>query len=503
MLFTQYNFIFLYLPITLIGYFVIARLARNPLYQITWLAGASLVFYGVWNVKFVPIIAVSIIFNYLMGFRMAHLPPGSVARKRAFLVAIVANLAALAFFKYTNFGIDTLNHLTGLHVQFAKIALPLGISFFTFTQIAYLVDVYSGYPNERNFSKYVLFVTYFPHLIAGPILHHSEMMPQFGAEENRRFSVERFAIGLTIFAIGMFKKAVIADGLALLADPVFTNASKGAVTSGDAWVGVLSYSLQIYFDFSGYSDMAIGLSTMFRIKLPFNFDSPYKAQSIVEFWRRWHISLSRFLRDYLYIPLGGNRHGAAMRNFNLAVTMLLGGLWHGAGWTFVVWGGLHGVYLVINHYWTRTFNRVPVLKSLSKTFVYALCSLVITQLAVVVAWVFFRADSFSAAKRLLAAMFSFGAFDWRSTSAIGGTYCAVAIAVGYAICILMPNIIDMFQPQQRVGLEIYENPRPFSLARFGWSPSVIWAITTTLLLSAGLIATLVAGGISPFLYFQF
>lgn len=503
MLFTQYNFIFLYLPITLVGYFAIARVARSPIYQITWLAGASLVFYGVWNVKFVPIIALSIVFNYLMGFCLAQHPTGSAARKRTFLFAIVVNLAALAFFKYTNFGIDTVNHLTDLQIQFAKIALPLGISFFTFTQVAYLVDIYGGYHNERNFSKYVLFVTYFPHLIAGPILHHGEMMPQFGAEENRRFSIERFAIGLTIFAIGMFKKAVIADGLALLADPVFAGASKGAVTSGDAWVGVLSYSLQIYFDFSGYSDMAIGLSTMFRINLPFNFDAPYKSQSIVEFWRRWHISLSRFLRDYLYIPLGGNRRGATMRNFNLAITMLLGGLWHGAGWTFVVWGGLHGIYLVINHYWTRTFNRVPMLKRLSTTFGYAVASLLLTQLAVVVAWVFFRADSFSAAKRLLVAMFQFGGFDWRTSSAIGSWSCVAAVTAGYAICVLLPNVIDIFQKQQSVGLEIYDNPRPFSLVRFGWSPSVVWAIATTLLLSISLIATLVAGGISPFLYFQF
>lgn len=502
MLFTQFEFIFIYLPITIVGYFLIARYTNNSIFQIVWLGAASLAFYSVWNIKFVPVILISIVANYFLGIAIGSQPYKSRTRTRVFLFAVVANLAALAFFKYTNFGIDTVNHLTGLHIHLAKIALPLGISFFTFTQIAYLVDVYGDYPSERNFSKYVLFVTYFPHLIAGPILHHREMIPQFGAEENRRFSAERFAIGLTIFAIGMFKKAVIADGFALLSDPVFAHASTGAVTSGDAWVGVLSYSLQIYFDFSGYSDMAIGLSTMFRINLPFNFDSPYKSQSIIEFWRRWHISLSRFLRDYLYIPLGGNRHGPAMRNVNLAVTMLLGGLWHGAGWTFVIWGGLHGVYLVINHYWAKLVGRVGLLTSVSKTRLYALVALIITQLAVVVAWVFFRADSFSSAKRILVSMFSFHAFDWRSSAAIGGKYSVIAIAIGYAICVLLPNVIDMFH-RQRVGLEIYHNPRPMSIVRFNWTPSVIWALATTLLLGAGLLATLVAGGISPFLYFQF
>src|SRR5438876_2200853 len=326
MLFTQLEFIFVFVPITLIGYFGISKIVAHPDAQVVWLAGASLVFYGYWDIRFVPIIAVSIAANYLLGQAISASAPDSPKRQKLLIVAISANLLALAFFKYTNFGITTFNALAGSTIRNLPIALPLGISFFTFTQIAYLVDVYSGYRSERNFSKYVLFVTYFPHLIAGPILHHSEMMPQFGAEANRRFSAERFAIGITIFAIGLFKKAVIADGFALIATPVFARATTGDLAFHDAWYGALAYSLQIYFDFSGYSDMAIGLSTIFRISLPFNFDAPYKSQSIIEFWRRWHISLSRFLRDYLYVPLGGNRRGELMRNANLAAAVLLGGL---------------------------------------------------------------------------------------------------------------------------------------------------------------------------------
>lgn len=502
MLFTQFEFIFVYLPVTIVGYFLIARFAKNSTLQIVWLGAASLVFYSFWNIKFVPIIIVSIVANYCFGIVLGLQRFKSRARGNVFLFAIAVNLATLAFYKYTNFGVDTINHLTGLHIQAAQITLPLGISFFTFTQIAYLVDVYGDYPSEKSFSKYVLFVSYFPHLIAGPILHHREMIPQFGAEPNRRFSAERFAIGLTIFAIGMFKKTVIADGFALLANPVFTHAAAGTVSAGDAWIGVLAYSLQIYFDFSGYSDMAIGLSTMFRINLPFNFDSPYKSQNIIEFWRRWHISLSRFLRDYLYFPLGGNRHGNLMRNVNLGITMLLGGLWHGAGWTFVIWGGLHGIYLVINHYWLKLVARDEFLARLSKTKIYALLALVITQLAVIFAWVFFRADSFEAAKRLLVAMFGVPAFNMKSTAAIGGTYSAVVIIVGYAICVSLPNVIDLFH-KNSVGLEIYHNPRPWSAVSLYWKPTAIWALATALLLACGLIATLFAGGISPFLYFQF
>lgn len=500
MLFTQYDFIFVFLPVALIGYFGLSRLFANPLVCILLLAAASLAFYGYWNIKFVPIIAVSIVANYL--FAIAISDATSPWRSRLLAGAIVCNLAALAFFKYTNFGISTFNALTGLHLKQQAIELPLGISFFTFTQIAYLVDVYGGYSREKNFIKYVLFVTYFPHLIAGPILHHSEMMPQFGAASGRRFSVERLAIGITIFAIGMFKKAVIADGFALIAEPAFARAGAGDISFYDAWCGALAYSLQIYFDFSGYSDMAIGLSTMFRISLPFNFDSPYKSRSIVEFWRRWHISLSRFLRDYLYIPLGGNRSGEVMRNVNLAITMLLGGLWHGAGWTFVIWGALHGSYLIINHRWSVFVKGSNAAKRLASTWIYAAVMLLLTQFAVVIAWVFFRASSFGEAVRLLKAMFRPGWMPSGQYVALVGHEAMIAIAAGYLICLSLPNVNEMFR-RHSVGLAVYENTPRWSIVSLDWEPRLIWAAAASLLFTASLLATLVTGNLSPFLYFQF
>ena len=502
MLFTQFEFIFVFVPVTLIGYFGISKIFPQPSAQVIWLAVASLVFYGYWDIRFVPIIAVSIVTNYLFGRAIGALPSGSPRRKHLLITVIAGNLLALAFFKYTNFGISTYNTLTGSSVRNVPIALPLGISFFVFTQIAYLVDVYGGYASERSFSKYVLFVTYFPHLIAGPILHHSEMMPQFGAEENRRFSVERLAIGITIFSIGLFKKAVIADGFALVAGPVFAQAATGDVAFHDAWYGALAYSLQIYYDFSGYSDMAIGLSTIFRISLPFNFDAPYKSQSVIEFWRRWHISLSRFLRDYLYIPLGGNRGGEWMRNANLAATMLLGGLWHGAGWTFVIWGALHGIYLAINHTWVRFIKRIPTLERFSTTMSYAILALLLTQLCVVVAWVFFRATSFTASIRMLSAMFHVGARSMSQYTYLVDHSALAAIAVGYLTCLLLPNVNDLFR-NLNVGISIYATPRTWSLVQWRWEPRTVWALASVGMLALGLFITLISGDLSPFLYFQF
>ena len=313
MLFTQPEFILVFLPGTLVGYFLLRTLFRDSIFPLIWLAAASLIFYSQWNIDFLPIIAVSIIVNYSFGLALHRMPERAAARTVTFVVAIAANLTALAFFKYSNFAIAVVNNTFAMSAQPLSIELPLGISFFTFTQIAYLADVYRRGAFEPSPVKYTLFLSYFPHLIAGPILHHSEMMPQFGAVGANRFSPERMALGITLFAIGLFKKVAIADSFALIANPVFKAAAAGGVVPMDAWGGALGYSLQIYFDFSGYCDMALGLSLMFGIVLPLNFDAPYKAHSIAEFWRRWHIMLSRFLRDYLYIPLGGNRAGAARR----------------------------------------------------------------------------------------------------------------------------------------------------------------------------------------------
>jgi alginate O-acetyltransferase complex protein AlgI len=501
MLFTQFEFLFLFLPVTFAGYFLIAHFIDAPVARMSWLAIASLVFYSYWDVRFVPVILVSIATNYVLGLLIAR-QSNDRAKGWLFALAISVNLLALGFYKYTNFGIQILNAVTAAKHPALAIVLPLGISFFTFTQIAYLADVYGGYPHERSVVKYALFVTYFPHLIAGPILHHREMMPQFGSDASRRISAEKIALGLTILAIGLVKKSLVADGFALIANPVFQTANQNHLHIMDAWAGALAYSLQIYFDFSGYCDMAIGISILFGIKLPFNFDAPYKSQSIVEFWRRWHITLSRFLRDYLYIPLGGNRHGQRRRNINLAATMILGGLWHGAGATFIIWGALHGLFLGINHRWNALTKKHATLAKLTTKFWYPFAALCLTQFAVVLAWVFFRADSPVAALRVLKAMIGLADQSKISATRLAGSYDAAAIILGYIACLILPNVNAMFARWQ-VGLETYHNERPWSLLALNWQPSTTWAIGTSIALVAAVLINLIAGDSSQFLYFQF
>jgi len=281
--------------------------------------------------------------------------------------------------------------------------LPLAISFYTFQQIAFLVDTYRGFVGWVSFLNYAVFVTFFPQLIAGPIVHHKEVMPQFASRQNLA-DFNRLAVALSIFTVGLFKKTVIADGLAPTANLVFAKADAGnLVSSIEAFAGTFAYSFQLYFDFSGYSDMAIGLALLFGIRLPVNFRSPYRADSIIEFWRRWHITLSRFLRDYLYIPLGGNRKGATRRATNMMTTMLLGGLWHGAGWTFVIWGGLHGASLLINQIWAGVILRHPGLR-LPKSVAVGLTFVTISFF-----WIFFRAETVDGALNIISGMGNFDA----------------------------------------------------------------------------------------------
>ena len=394
MLFNSFAFLFGYLPIVLAGYFLLDRLTSSASLRLApavWLALASLFFYAWWDVRYLPLLLASICVNYGAG-RLIGARAGA-ARKRVLVAALALNLGLLAYYKYAKFFIDSVNAVAvaagagagSLPWSGLDIILPIGISFFTFTQIAFLVDCYRGEVREYRFIHYVLFVSYFPHLIAGPVLHHRDMMPQFADPANAHPRAANFAIGLSIFTIGLAKKVLIADNLSPLAMPVF--AAGATPTLIEAWIGVLAYTFQLYFDFSGYSDMAIGLSRLFGVKLPLNFNSPYKAANIADFWRRWHMTLSRFLRDYLYIPLGGSHHGEAMRYRNLMLTMLLGGLWHGAGWTFVIWGGLHGLYLVLQQAWQRLFGAArahwwPTL---------------LTFLAVMLAWIFFRAPDVATA----------------------------------------------------------------------------------------------------------
>ncbi|HYM29832.1 MAG TPA: MBOAT family protein [Candidatus Cybelea sp.] len=400
MLFNSFVFILIFLPLTLAGCFLAGRIGARV--AAAWLAAASLVFYGWWNPPYVLLLLASIAGNWLSGLALARSRTSSSARRRAILgVAVGANLLLLGYFKYANFFLGTAGLALGMPLGVGDVLLPLGISFFTFTQIAFLVDTYRGEVTDYDLVHYGLFVTFFPHLIAGPILHHKEIMPQFDRPDAFRPQWRNISVGLTIFVIGLAKKVVVADSLAPFVAPAF--APDAPVALFDAWGAALAYTLQIYFDFSGYSDMAIGLAQLFGIRLPLNFDSPYKARDIIDFWRRWHMTLSRFLRDYLYIPLGGNRKGASRRYVNLMATMLLGGLWHGAGWTFVIWGGLHGLYLVINHGFLAVARNLG-LAARPQTMVAAISGRTLTFLAVVVAWVFFRAPDLATALNVLGAM---------------------------------------------------------------------------------------------------
>lgn len=401
MLFTSALFAWVYLPIVLAGFFVIGKWSERG--AALWLFLASLAFYAAWMPEFTLLLLASITFNYVVGQRI-----GALRSKSWLTFGVASNLLLLAYFKYAGFLVLNINALTGSEWSLGQIILPIGISFFTFTQIAFLVDSYTKGVREPSFVHYGLFVTYFPHLVAGPILHHAQMMPQFARSETYRFNFTNFTIGMGIFALGLFKKVVLADGVSPYADAVFDGAEQGsALTTEEAWLGALAYTLQLYFDFSGYSDMAVGLSWMLNIRLPFNFNSPYLATNISEFWRRWHISLSAFLRDYLYIALGGNRRGDVRRYANLLTTMILGGLWHGASWSFVLWGTLHGLYLVVQQLWSRLRgaptspqgSTVPAASLASKVLSWAL-----TMLCVVFAWVLFRSPSIEGALAIYAAM---------------------------------------------------------------------------------------------------
>ncbi|WCK55551.1 MBOAT family protein [Aneurinibacillus sp. Ricciae_BoGa-3] len=446
MLFNSYAFILVFLPITLCVFFLLGSRKKTTAATVA-LIMASLVFYSYWDKKYLVLLLASILFNYFTGTYISRADkPG---RKRALLLFGVAiDLILLGYYKYTNFFIESWNGWFHEALGPYNIALPLGISFFTFTQIAYLMDSYRGETKEYNLLTYSLFVTFFPHLIAGPILHHRDIIPQFHRLRNFVFSHKNMAAGIVIFIMGLGKKVLIADSIAGWAAPVFAHAHD--VNAWQAWIGAISYTFQLYFDFSGYSDMAIGLGLMLNIRLPINFNSPYKAESIIDFWRRWHITLSAFLKDYMYITLGGNRHGKIKKMRNLFITMLLGGLWHGAGWTFVIWGALHGLYLMINHGW-RTFKR-PLPRPIGwlVTFVF-----------VVIAWVFFRAQSLGDAWAILQAMFGMGHGAGSALPVLTALANRTAIMVDLAALllwvVLLPNTMELaqrFKPNWRWALAL-------------------------------------------------
>jgi alginate O-acetyltransferase complex protein AlgI len=507
MLFNSYPFLLVFLPTTVLGYFLLGH--RGKTWGAAWLAGCSLFFYGWWDYHYVALLLISICVNFYAGSRIAR-HAGSAAGRRMLTLAVTANLLLLGYFKYADFFIGSANGLLGTRWPALSIILPIGISFFTFTQIAFLVDAYAGKVKEYRFVYYLLFVSYFPHLIAGPVLHHKEMMPQFDQDENYHPHADNFAVGMTMFAIGLAKKVLIADSLAPFAAPLF-DPHGDAPTLFLAWGGALAYTLQLYFDFSGYSDMAIGLSRIFGVRLPLNFNSPYKSANIVEFWRRWHMTLSRFLRDYLYIPMGGNRNGPVRRHVYLMITMLLGGLWHGAGWNFVIWGGLHGLFLIVNHGWRDVCSRwsVRVPMALSKA-----TGITLTFVCVVFAWVYFRAPDLATANRVAAGMLghwgtalpsslteSMGPFGAQLGRMGINTYLGGgAVFVQTWAWVVVGLAIAFFAPNSQEIMPVADESTARRQYRALWQPQPAYAVLAGLVLALGVLAL---NRPTEFLYFQF
>jgi alginate O-acetyltransferase complex protein AlgI len=467
MLFNSYAFILIFLPLVATGYFLL-----NKHLPATWsrlfLLLSSLGFMTFWNLYFALVLICSVLFNYVFGSIISTAARQAEKRKKfLFIVALAANILFLGFFKYSNFFLDNVNTVLATQIQPLHILLPIGISFYTFMQIAWLTDIYRSGEFRYDFLSYCLYVTFFPYVISGPIAYHSEVIPQLQAEENCRFNKANLCRGLFIFSIGLFKKTAIADTLALVANGGF--GATGALTFTEAWLTSLSYTMQLYFDFSGYTDMAIGAALVFNIHLPANFNSPYKSLDIREFWRRWHITLSRFLRDYIYIPLGGNRHSEYGTLVNLMLTFLIGGLWHGAAWTFVFWGFLHGAALCVHRIWMKTGIRLNKVIAWFLTFNF-----------INIAWVFFRAPSLNDAGKILKGMAGLNGIlvssnlagnpFWQNMTAIGirfGEWRANlphAEAPVYFFCILLipfvlitknsNELLQRFQPNWKTALAV-------------------------------------------------
>lgn len=489
MLFNSYTFILIFLPLVAAAYFLLHRFASAK-WALLFLLTASLSFTSFWNVYFALALIVSVLFNFLCGTALsAAAQKDAKSKKPIFILSIVFNVLYLGFFKYSNFFMENINVLFQANIQRLDLLLPLGISFYTFMQIAWLTDIYRRGGYRYDFLNYCLYVTFFPYVISGPIAYHSEIIPQLQSKNVGIFNIYNVCRGLFIFSIGLFKKAAIADALAVIADGGF--AATGNLTFTEAWLTSLSYTMQLYFDFSGYTDMAIGIALIFNIELPANFNSPYKSLDIREFWRRWHITLSRFLRDYIYIPLGGNRAGEVRLYVNLMLTFLIGGLWHGAAWTFVFWGFLHGAALCLHRLWMKTGISLPKIPAWLITFNF-----------INAAWVFFRASSIGDAFRILKGMAGLngilvspnltGSAFWQKMTAFGvqfgqwRAHLPKAEPIEYFLCILLiPVVLFAKNSNQYFGQFVP-----------GWK-NALWV---SLMMIAGL---LLLNRTSSFLYFNF
>lgn len=490
MLFSSYFFILVFLPASIILYFSISKISKR--FGLIALLGSSSIFYSWSNPAYLPLIYSSILFNYFIAKKIYQ-----ENRRALFILSIIVNVAILIFFKYFNFLIENLNMFFSLDLSKRNIPLPLAISFFTFQQIGFLIEVYKRKKNLPSFINFANYMTFYPQLIAGPIVKHTDYLPQLNSYSVYAYSIKNLSIGATIFAVGLFKKTVLADSAGKIADLIFgLIAAKVTPNLIEGWIGVFSYSFQIYFDFSGYSDMAIGLARMFNIYLPCNFLSPYQSSSLIEFWRKWHISLSTFLKEHIYIPLGGNRKGTFIRYQNLFITMLVGGLWHGASWTFVIWGGLHGIYLIINHMMKRFRFSIPSLISpFKRLFVFLIVS---------VTWVFFRANTLSEAKRMLRSLVRLPSSHFVQSyhisldSILNGSFIVIALS---SIVFFLPNLYEWlayFRPAKDFIKSPFARSKLFK--KICWKPTLAFGL---LILLMFIIAFGSINKKNEFIYFRF
>lgn len=463
MLFNSYVFILGFLPIVLLGFFTLSKIRHS--WATAFLVIASFFFYGWWDMRYIPLLFLSICWNFSFG----RIIEAAVAHRRKLwlTIAVAGNIALLGYYKYTGFFLQTLDDVCGFSFDIPNIILPLGISFYTFTQTAYLIDAYRGETRKYSFLTYLLFVTIYPHLIAGPIIHHQDMIPQFSRVRHFVVDYRNLSMGTALFLMGLCKKVFIADQLSPWVSNVFSHT--GSLSVIEAWTGAIAYTYQLYFDFSGYSEMAIGLGLMLNLKFPINFDSPYQSLSIIDFWRRWHMTLGHWVKSYLYIPLGGNRHGELKKMRNLFASMLIIGLWHGAGWTFVLWGGMHGAFLVINHQWRRLNIELP------HTICWGL-----TFLCVVICWVFFRAESFGDGCQVISAMLGLNVPLLMWTLPVGRLKAALILLI------LTIVVLKLRNPQRLLDQSFCSSKK--------------WLVIVVFI---GLLAMVHMHQYSEFLYFQF
>ena len=512
MLFDSYIFILIFLPIVAAIFFLGSARFQRKL-SIAWLVLASLFFYAWWNPIYLPLMIGSILFNFYVALALRKAKKHYAAHSLPLLIiGIVGNLLLLGYFKYFNFFIDNLNLVLNTDLYVAPIILPLAISFFTFTQITYLVDAYSYDTEDYDLVHYMLFVTFFPHLLAGPIIHHAEIMPQFDRDETYRLNRRNIQLGLSIFAIGLFKKTILADNIFAFSNPFFLAADAGnSLSTYEAWEGAIAFSLRVYFDFSAYTDMAIGSARLFGIKLPINFYSPFKSLNTAEFWRRWHMSLTRLITEYIYSPISISmaRKAIAANSgaqvvfwksiaYPLVVTFVIVGVWHGAGWNFAIYGALQGVMIIVNNLW-RQFRKNVLKHDLQHTTLAGrILSRGLTSACFIFTLVFFRAGTTDGALTMAATMLGLNENGLTTGPFFSGNFLLFAVLY-FAIIFFLPNTQQFFA-EHEPSLEPKRKEKLWGLEKMAWAPTRPWAIICSVLFALGLLNL---GTEIEFVYLQF